>query len=716
MDRAKLSATIVVVMVLATLQWGPDRVASADSQYSRHLAVIVADVGAMGHSVGGADLAGSFISMLAALRDDQLFMFMNVDNPSQVLGPYRMSDPKYAGIQNEINARLTWPVGGEAGGLSDALLEAQTLLNQERGMAGSQVYVITGDAPWIDFDRISVQLSPLVNRFKEQGWTLNGVSLPGASPEALDFLNGISDSSGGQFTELSSAEGLKDVADTILSQGAMGSLLGLGSRVLVSSEFMSAVVTIVPGTSETTILLIRENPEGSLKLTNPLGFSVSPLNGEVSQLVEMPNAVMWRLKDPVPGNWKIDARDMRGLVSAWRYSANNYTLVLIPTAPIPLGQPTPLVAYVSEGDRAVSLEDVRLYANITIPDGARIVIEMTDDGAGNDVAAGDGNYTMMLPPLRVEGGYEVELEMVWLDYNHRISALTGFEARIYPEMSVDLAGIEDIQPGVRTGVATIIVHVDGEPYPVAPEQVAAILNSTSGLGGEVEVIPRRVYGDGPAFEYEVFLTVQDHGRYSLAFRLGTEYSGRFFSLTTKSMAISSQPPPAPVRELVQAVAEAAPPVAPAFSLPPSPAPALSSSPSSFPLLVVWIPIIVLVILGVIASYLLTRTKPHGFIYSDSDEPLVDFAAVRRHPIVDLVRRSTISGKDLDLPGLEGVVFRFAKGRIRLSNSGDQPTVRVNNQPLIGDAAIEDRTWIGTGGKLYTFLDSARALPEGAGAD
>ena len=550
-----------------------------------------------------------------------------------------------------------------------------------------------------------------MNRFREQGWILNGVSLPGASPEALDFLNGISNNSGGQFTELSSAEGLKDVADTILSQGAMGSLTGLGSRVLVSSEFMSSVVTIVPGTSETTILLIRENPEGSLKLTNPSGFSVSPLNVDVSQLIEMPNAVMWRLKDPVPGNWKIDARDMRGLVSAWQYSANNYTLVLIPTAPVPLGQPTPLVAYVSEGDRAVVLKDVRLYANITIPDGARIVIEMTDDAAGTDVAAGDGNYTMMLPPLRVEGGYKVELEMAWLNYNHRISALTGFEARIYPEMSVDLAGIEDIQPGVRTRVTTVVVHVDGEPYPVAPEQVAVILNSTSGLEAEVEVVPRRVYGDGPAFEYEV----QDHGRYSLAFRLGTEYLGRFFSLTTESMAIISQPPPTLIREVEQVVAEVAPPVVAASALPPSPAPTLQNT-SSFPLLVVWIPIIVLVILGAIASYLLTRTKPYGFIYSDSDEPLVDFAAVRRHPIVDLVRRSTISGKDLDLPGLEGVVFRFAKGKIRLSNRGDQPTVRVNNQPLIGDAAIEDRTWIGTGGKLYTFLDSARALQEGDRAD
>jgi hypothetical protein len=654
--------------------------------------------------------------MLTTLQDDQRFIFINVDDTSQVLGPYRVSDLEYSSIQNEIEARLSWPVEGEGDDLVNALLEAQAVLMRERGAAGSEVYVITGDSPWSDFARLAVTLSPLVNRFREQSWILNGVSLPGSSPEAVEFLDGISASSGGRFFELSVGDRLKDVADAILSQGAMGALSELGSRVLVSSEFMSSVVSIVPGTSETTILLFRENPEGSLKLTNPFGFSVSPLDRTTSQVIEMPNAVIWRLKDPEPGNWRIDARDMRGLVSAWQYSANDYTLVLIPTAPVPLGQPTSMVAYVSEGERAVVLEDVRLYANIKTPDGARIVIEMTDDGAGSDVTAGDGNYTMMLPPLRAEGGYKVELEMVWSKYNHRISALAGFEARVYPELSVDTAGVQDIQPGERTRVATVLVHVEGEPYPVAPEQVTAILNSTVGLEGAVEVVPRRVYGNGPAFEFEVFLTVQENGRYALAFRLGTEYSGRFFTRTTESMLISSVPPPAPVQEVAPAVVEVAPVVTPLRARPSIPMPALSASPSVFPWVAVWVPILVLVVMGGIASYLLTRTRPYGFIYSDDDEPLVDFAAIRRRPIMDLVRRNSISGKELDLPGLEGVVFRFSRGKIQLSSRADQPTVRVNNQPLIGDAAIENRTWIGTGGRLYTFLVSPPAMQEGAGAD
>ena len=51
-----------------------------------------------------------------------------------------------------------------------------------------------------------------------------------------------------------------------------------------------------------------------------------------------------------------------------------------------------------------------------------------------------------------------------------------------------------------------------------------------------------------------------------------------------------------------------------------------------------------------------------------------------------------------------------KDRIDVKSFGEHSTVRVNNQPLIDSATIADKTWIGTGGKLYTFLNSLRSLP------
>jgi hypothetical protein len=62
------------------------------------------------------------------------------------------------------------------------------------------------------------------------------------------------------------------------------------------------------------------------------------------------------------------------------------------------------------------------------------------------------------------------------------------------------------------------------------------------------------------------------------------------------------------------------------------------------------------------------------------------------------------------------MFNFSRDRIRLFSGKEHPTVRVNNQPLTSQATIRDRTWIGTGGRLYTFFTDPSLSPESAGAD
>jgi len=402
-------------------------------------------------------------------------------------------------------------------------------------------------------------------------------------------------------------------------------------------------------------------------------------------------------------------------VSVWRHTSNDYSLALIANEPVPLNEPAAIVAYVQQGDRPVSLEDVRMYANITTPQGSRVIHEMMDDGVGSDAVEGDGSFTLTLPPLLTDGEYQVELELHWLTYNHRISSLTSFSTSVFPGLLVTAIDYEKLVPDERTHVANVVVHVDGQPYPVSPETLTAILSSTEDGAGVVDIVPKRIYGNGPAFEYDVFLTAPVYGRYSVSYVLATEYAGRGFQHGTESMILSVEEPV----EIVEAVVEAVVEVAPAVTLPTAvqslPVPIISADPSGFPMLAVWIPIGLLVVLGVAASWVLTRTRPYGFIYDDQDEPLVDFAAIRRHPVLELLLRGSVKGKELGLPGLEGVVFRFAKDRIQITSQGDHPTVRVNNQPLVGQTTIEDRTWIGTGGKLYTFLVSQPSpMLEGAG--
>ena len=74
-------------------------------------------------------------------------------------------------------------------------------------------------------------------------------------------------------------------------------------------------------------------------------------------------------------------------------------------------------------------------------------------------------------------------------------------------------------------------------------------------------------------------------------------------------------------------------------------------------------------------------------------------------------RGLIRGSELNISGFEGLVFHFMSDRVEVKSFGEHPTVRVNNQPLIDSATIEDKTWIGTGGNLYTFLSSPILPPE-----
>ena len=92
------------------------------------------------------------------------------------------------------------------------------------------------------------------------------------------------------------------------------------------------------------------------------------------------------------------------------------------------------------------------------------------------------------------------------------------------------------------------------------------------------------------------------------------------------------------------------------------------------------------------------------------------AKVKRHPVLGFLFRSVVRGKELGVAGLEGVEFRFSKNRIRLRSCRSHPTVRVNNQPLVRQATVGDRTWIGTGGKLYAFMLSPLPGVAGASAD
>ncbi len=734
MEKARrLAILILLVALFAGTQWAAARDVSADSAYSRPITTIVVDGFSVRSSEAAADLAISFVSLLDTLQSDDLFMLMVTDDSTHFVGPYRPTDPAYNQVRADFDAILRWPVTIRSDGVEKALLETHATLIEERAAEGSRVYVLMGDSPHNDFGSLSSSISPLIAKFAAQGWSLNGVSLPGSSNSARGFLNEASSATGGQMVDLSTYVGLTAAADHVLGLRARGTLSEVGSRRLAPHEIMSSIVSVAPGTSNATILIFRDSDQGSFQLNDPTGFSISD-ERTTYRVEESPNSIVWEIQDPLPGHWKVDSRGIEGNVSVWNYSSNAYRIVLQPAGTVPLGEPSSLAAYIAEGDRLVNLDDVQVIARLTTPNEGALKLEMRDDGIGGDRAAGDGIYFAQLPPLSVAGDYQVQLDILWADYNHTLTSFESFRAEKYPSVLVDSVETGELVPGQRTHIADVLVHIDRAPHSVPHEALIPIVNAAPGSEANVEIVPRSLFGDGPAWEYDVFLTVSEPGTYSVALQLTTEFGGSMFSKLSDMVVLRTDSSDAPtVAPAVEKPAVVQPAVAQPAAAQPAAAQPADAQPAAQPVAVrpepasatpepqslQWIALLIAPLLAVAAGvgiYFLLQTRPYGYIYGDREERLVDFSAmIRRNPLMAVFRRSYVSGAELGIPGLEHVAFKFSGSTIHiLKDKGSESTVRVNNQPLIDQAIVQDRTWIGARGKLYTFLTAAPGLPEGVG--
>ncbi|MBM3935339.1 MAG: hypothetical protein FJ319_13780 [SAR202 cluster bacterium] len=671
------------------------RIASADSPFSTQQVIIVADGTAVRQHALGPGSVRSLTEMAATLHTKQPITFMNTDAPTAPVGPIRLTDAGFTAIQDAIEATFKAEAPEKPGDLAQGLTAAFEMLGGENSANGSIVYVVAGANEGVDFATMSTTVSPLVAGFADKKWTITGISLPGASAESDAFLQSVSGKTGGKVYSAAGTTGFKDLANAILTGESRWPLGSVGERALKPEELYSTTVSIIPGTREKTLLIFKDNTYGSLRLTNPAGLEVSAGDRSASYVSETPNLVIWRLIDPAPGDWKIDARGMQGQLSIWEYSTNPYSVTFKQQAPMPLHKTNSIVAIVRENQQAVHLAGVRVFANVTTLDGAQISYEMNDDGVNGDAAAKDGNYSALIPPQAAVGTYKVRVEMSWPKYSYTVSSEGSFVTQVFPQIDLTMVATEQLEPGVRARVATALVHIAGSPYPISPEKLFVSLGSNSGA---VEVEPRRLFGNGPASEFDVYFTPSGEALHSMVVRMSLDYAGRVYMESTPSRVLSSILPVAPAAPVVEAPAAAAP--APVVIVPP-PAPAKRELPVG--LIVAGVAI--LAVIAVASAYFLTRTRPYGYLYGESDVPLVDFANLKRQPVMAFLYRGLVKGSELGIPGLEGVVFRFNKDQIDLTVAREFSTVRVNNQPVVERTAIGNRTWIGARGRLYTFLTS-----------
>ena len=712
MSRVGVPAAVLFLVALFTAsQLGAP--ASADSSMGSRMTLVLADAEAVRRVDGGVGLVQSLVGLVATLRGDDYIAFSTMENPTEFVGPFRGRNVRLPEFQSSIDSMLQTPAPRRTS-VIEAVTEMRSLLAVHEAAQGSSVYVVAGGSSSADFTRHVSHLPGVAESFAANGWYVDSLVLPESSDQATGFLQSLASASGGGVLQLSKALDLGPIGDSILRQDVSGSLYEAGSSSLGYGEVMSTLITVLPGTQEATLLIFKKNPFGSLVLTNPSGLNVSANDAAVARAVETPNMVAWELVAPSPGRWRVDARGVTGPVSKWVHHTNRFTLTLRSPGPVALGEPLPITAYVKDGGEVAVLSDARMFANITAPDGVTRVFELHDNGKDADNRAQDGYFATIIPPLEARGTYEVELELAWNRYELTITSLAELEADHFPTIDMQPVAVGELKPGERTQVATVSIHVDGDPYPVEPNALVPALVSESGKSGVVELEPRRLYGDGPAWQFDVFFTAAEGGRHALSLTLNLDYAGRDHAQTSRPFTLNAVSPV--VAEETTAAEPMAPKPVEQPSRPVAEPAAPEPTPEGFPWSIAVSLALALAATAAAGVYWLTRTKPHGYLYDDHGRPQVDFAEVQRHPLMNLFFRDTIRGGELSIPALEGLFFRFSPDHITVSGRGRHPTVRVNNQPLVDEVLVYDKSWIGTEGKLFTFMTKPLPVPAGGSDD
>ena len=683
------------------------------AQNNDPLDIVIVDRHATGASEQNRDLAVSFIGLLSELREDQRIGFIATGEEG-VIGPAIAGSPEHGSAYRDVVSHIEDSDGARVEDLTAALSYAHELMKFESAGSGSTVYVVSGGELDGDSPAEEYPLGETINALNREGWQVVSVALPGSSTYAKEFMRTVSGGTGSDIFPLSTPQELKVIADQILREDAKGTLFEIGQDELAPNDVFSATLDIPPSTTEASLVFFKQGSTGSFSLQNPSGVRESEGDRALSSVVETPHVIIWTLTDPAPGKWTIDVRGGDGFISAWHYPKNTLGLHLVSFDTIPHDSSTEFVVYVSDGHQRVSVPDAELRATIVAEGGHTFTHALNDNGEYGDAVAGDAYYSTTVPPLGSEGEYEIELELHWPQHEHTISTRTSVMAQAFPVLDVNLTRVDGLRPGERVVIGTTEVKVNGQPYAVPTSIIDADISSASG-NSAIELVPRELLNQGRAWAFDIVFTPGIEEYHTILFRLNMNYAARDYTFTSDSAVLSSYPiPPMPQQPaVVQQAPPPAPEPVPAAPVAPAAPPVQAELPeesSDYPIIAIALAVvggivtIVMVAGAGYAIYGLTKPEPFGYIADEEGKVLVDFSAVERSFTTLVQHKNLLLGEEIGLPELRGLSFYFTKEEVDIRSSQTEPSIRVNNRPLIAgeEQNASRQSWIGTQGKLYSL--------------
>ena len=678
----------VAVLILCIAVTGIPIMVEASEPTDNQMTIILVDGSSIRQSENDIDSVRSLVAMIATTGTDRKVAFIDTERPSIVIGPTSVGSNNFADSITAIDSEL---ISGntEKSDIFGGLVQANTLVGLERPSAGSNVVLITGGSGSDNTESDYKRIAPLVDQLTEQSNEFHVITVGSISDATNEFASALVRRSGGEYFRIQNNSDINKTAINITSNITNTSLERLNNTTLTLNDIVSVSVDVLPETKNLQFFIYIENMDGSISLTNPNGVDSSLIDG--SYIIEAPYVRSIRIEDPIPGTWSLDGNSVNGDFTVWSTSENELRLTLNNSGPIPVNEPSSLVVFASRGSSLMQIEDGKIYAYVTTPEGQTLAYTLNDSGIDSDTVAGDGYFSGSVGPFNSIGIHNVMLELSWNKMQYVLKSDSFIDVQHFPSIDIETLLMEDLPLNERTKVGTINVNVDGQPYPVAYDALAWDISSGESTQGILEIQANTGSIDSQDWIYDIFFTVDSAGQRTLSFALQLEYGGQNYIYTANPLFVSSLEV-----KPVTVVSDNSP----ALNQPQTES---IQTNKEFPWWVIVFPISLGVALFSIFLNWTIKTNPTGYIFNDRDERVIDFSNLKRGVVSKVLFKNTISGKELGMTGFESVTFKFTKGKTCIESNRPSASIRIDNKPLSSKMQLSDKTWIGVKGKLYSFV-------------
>ncbi|SVB01999.1 uncharacterized protein METZ01_LOCUS154853, partial [marine metagenome] len=382
-SKIALSCIVLIAFVFASFNSVIQIYADQNVKSDHRVVILGIDSNSVVSKESHMEMVDSLIGIMSTIKQGDDFYLMTMDSPANYIGPYRAGQSDFVEFPRKVQDIISNSEDNSSLGVAvdQTLGESYGLLDIENAPPGSGIYLIgTNEYPTHE-DYVGHRLDPLSDLFYERGWHISTFALSGIPTSNLEVSTNLAAATEGHIFRLEDIGGLKLFTDYLLTTDNRGKLISSGEKKLTFSNLLISDIEVLPGTEYVMALFFRESNTGSFRLKNPDGLEASTGDRSSSSVLETPNAVVWIINDPIPGNWNVDVTGISGLVSSWYLASNKYVLNFQMPKVVPTNEAVTISAFITEA-QSISImgEDADMSADVVTPDSTSITYDLKDEG------------------------------------------------------------------------------------------------------------------------------------------------------------------------------------------------------------------------------------------------------------------------------------------------------------------------------------------------